>query len=207
MPNVAGQRRRQSRAERREYQRSNLFDALERLLEVESFPEITIPRILDEAQISRATFYLYFDNTASLLQEVAESVFVEADQVISAWWQHPPDLTLADLKRTIRRVFDTYREHRHVLCALVDAAGYEPTIRVQMTTMHQRYIDGLTARIQRGQAQGHVRRDAPARATAGWIIWMFERGLYQLVADAPATQVDEQVDSLAGLLWKGLYTR
>lgn len=207
MPNVAGHRRRRSRAERRERQRSNLFDALERLLEVSAFPEITIPRILDEAQISRATFYLYFDNTASLLLETAETVFADVDQVISAWWLEPSDLTLEDLEQTIRRVFDRYREHKHVLRALADAAGYEPAVRVRMSAMHQRYIDGLAEHIERGRAHGQIRDVAPVRATASWIIWMFERGLYQLVADAPPSDLGEQVEALAGLIWHGLYQR
>jgi hypothetical protein len=44
-----------------------------------------------------------------------------------------------------------------------------------------------------------------AARTAQWLIWMIERGLYQLVGTADDDEVERQLDSLVEIVWRVVY--
>jgi hypothetical protein len=44
-----------------------------------------------------------------------------------------------------------------------------------------------------------------AARTAQWLIWMIERGLYQLVGTADDEEVERQLDSLVEIVWRVVY--
>ena len=44
-----------------------------------------------------------------------------------------------------------------------------------------------------------------AARTAQWLIWMIERGLYQLVGTADDAEVERQLDSLTEIVWRVVY--
>jgi hypothetical protein len=44
-----------------------------------------------------------------------------------------------------------------------------------------------------------------AARTAQWLIWMIERGLYQLVGTADDDEVECQLDSLVEIVWRVVY--
>lgn len=207
MPPVSQAKARQSRAERRSSIRRKIFDAVERLLEGEPFPELTIDRIIGEAGISRSTFYFHFADKATLLLAVSEDIFTTAAHTAGAWW----DMDAAEVTRTrlleqLRRVFSLYVQHKGVLRALVDAAGYEPVVHNRLSAMHAIYIERLEAHLVRGQSAGPIPRSLRPRATASWVIWMLERGLYQLVAEAGTdAEFDELAEAATDLIFNALY--
>jgi len=67
-PSVTRKKTQGSRAERRDQIRHALLDAVEQLLEEgESFTELSVERLVSRAQISRSTFYVYFEDKGDLL--------------------------------------------------------------------------------------------------------------------------------------------
>jgi AcrR family transcriptional regulator len=207
MSPVPQARARQSRAERRQTIRKRLFDALERLLAIETFPELTIDRIIGEAEISRSTFYFHFVDKATLLLALSEDIFATAAETAAPWWDmDPAEVTRARLLAHLRRIFALYVRHGAVLKALVDAAGYEPLIQQRLAEMPVGYIDRLEAHVIRGQGVGVVHASLKPRASASWVVWMLERGLYQLVAKAEGdNEFDELVQSATDLILNALY--
>lgn len=64
----------------------------------------------------------------------------------------------------------------------------------------------ITEHIQDGQAAGRIRTTISAQDTAGWLVWMLERGMSQLVGrEDDNTRVAELVDSAAEILYTVLY--
>ena len=51
-----------------------MYDALVSLLEKKDFDYITVKDICNEAKVNRSTFYLHYDNTLDVLNEVIENV-------------------------------------------------------------------------------------------------------------------------------------
>ncbi len=155
---------RQGRQQRREHMESRLLDATERLMgEGASFTELSVDRLAGEAGISRASFYIYFEDKGHLLRRLAAAVFGDLAAAGERWWGVADRRNADDLKAAIAGIVATYRRHQPVLIALSEMAGYDPATA-------QTYRDLLTAISQRvhrvidsGQADGSIRPGSPRR--------------------------------------------
>ena len=84
------------RQERREQIERQLLDATERLMrDGASFTELSVDRLSGEAGISRASFYIYFEDKGHLLRCLARQVFGDLTTDAERWWgvawRHDPD--------------------------------------------------------------------------------------------------------------------
>jgi len=205
LPAQVGPRRRRTRAEQRAELRQRLLVAVERLLVEQSFPEITIDQILAEADVSRSTFYANFSDKASLLLALANDFIEGSLEVAAPWWEIGPGATREQLEGALGAIFDMYLEHKVVQGAISDAAGYEPSIKKQVVDLQNDAITKLTEHIKRGQANGFIdKRLAPAE-TAGWLVWMIERGLYTMASSGGTAKIARLLMSLTDIIWKTLY--
>jgi AcrR family transcriptional regulator len=204
VPTNANQPRR-TRAERREHFRGQLLQTVERLLKEETFPELTVDRIIAEAQVSRSTFYFHFPDKATLLLELAGDVMDDAIVVAEPWWNLGPDATRDDLERAIGAIVDLYLPHRDVIRALAAAAAYEPAVAGKFAQRQHESIEKLAEHILAGQRAGFVRSGLRPDETAGWLVWMLERGLYQMVASATTAETARLLGSVTDVIWFTLY--
>jgi AcrR family transcriptional regulator len=104
-----------------------LLDATERLMrDGASFTELSVDRLSTEAGISRASFYIYFEDKGHLLRRLAGQVFADLAGGAERWWnvarRHNPD----DLRAAMAGIIGTYRRHQPVLLALNEMAAYDP---------------------------------------------------------------------------------
>jgi TetR/AcrR family transcriptional regulator, ethionamide resistance regulator len=200
--------REQDRQQRRELLEERLLDATERLMsDGATFTELSVDRLATEAGISRASFYIYFEDKGQLLRRLAGQVFDElatsADRWWGAAWQHNPD----DLREALAGIVEIYRRHQAVLAALNEMAAYDPT----MAQSYRDLLNGITQRLARviedGQADGSIRRELPATATASALTWMVERVCQQDLPAEPPGYDSELVATLAEIVWGTLYLR
>ena len=63
----------------------------------------------------------------------------------------------------------------------------------------------IAAHIRLEQKRGMVRPGIDADAAAGWITWMAERGMNQLVPPADAATRRRLATSMATIVWHGVY--
>jgi AcrR family transcriptional regulator len=200
--------REQGRQQRREQLERRLLDATERLMrDGASFTELSVDRLSTEAGISRASFYIYFEDKGHLLRSLAGQVFGELAAGAERWWgvawRHNPE----DVHAAMAGIIETYRRHQPVLVALNEMAAYDPataqTYRELLTAISQR----LTRVIEDGQADGSIRQELPAATTASALTWMVERASQQnLPAKAPDYDA-ELAGTLAEIIWAALYLK
>jgi len=171
----------------------------------ESYADLSVERIIRAADVSRATFYTYFDDKGDLLQAMGEDVTLELAEAGRTWFEFSSTGTRADLKRSIKPLFDTYRRHQMVLRAITETAAYNPTIRELHAALVERATTGLADHIAEQQQAGAAAPDLDVQGTAHWLVWMLERGLYQMVAPASPREAGRLLDSVTGLVWRALY--
>jgi AcrR family transcriptional regulator len=205
MPSIT-RKHQNSRMERRTAIRDRLRAGVEALLDGEtSYTELSVERLVREAGISRATFYVYFEDKGDLLQALAEDFIERLLVAASVWWELPAAATKDDLRAAMQAIFDAYLPHATVMSAVVEVASYDPGLAALFGDLLQRTIAQVADHIARGQEQGFVDPELDPERTAAWLTWMAERGLYQLVAPATAAEVQPQLTALTDIVWNTLY--
>src|SRR3954469_5015140 len=196
-----------ARAARREEIGRRLLVAVETLLaEGESFTEVSVERLVGGGEISRSTFYVYFEDKGDLLEALTADVMTKVIDAARAWWELPPGADRADVEAAMRGIVAVYRNHATLMAAVVEASSYDARVRERFGELMAVSRRELAGHIADGQKRGFVRPDVDAEPVAGWLTWMAERGLYQLVRFAGDEASGERLaGALAAIVWNTLY--
>ena len=193
--------------EARRSQLARLFvDEVEPLLEAgESYADISVERLIKAVDISRSTFYVYFDDKGDLLRAMVEDVTRDLVEAGTSWFELPPDADKRGLAAGLKPLFDAYHRHQKLLGAITETAAYDPRIREQHQALVDRAVSELTRHIRAQQRLGTAAPELDPVRTAKWLVWMLERGLYQLVAPAKPAEVKRLLKTMTDLVWRALY--
>ncbi|RAU96772.1 TetR/AcrR family transcriptional regulator [Mycolicibacter senuensis] len=195
-----------SRQQRREEIERRLLDATERLMgDGTSFTELSVDRLATEAGMSRASFYIYFEDKGHLLRRLAGQVFGDLASGAERWWQVAARRDPDDVHAAMNAIIASYRRHQPLLIALSEMAGYDPLV----AATYRELLTGISGRVARviedGQADGSIRRALPVAATASALTWMVERACQQ---NLPAQDSDYDAElsaALTEIVWGALY--
>lgn len=195
-----------SRQQRREEIERRLLDATERLMgEGTSFTELSVDRLATEAGMSRASFYIYFEDKGHLLRRLAGQVFGDLASGAERWWQVAARRDPDDVHAAMNAIIASYRRHQPLLIALSEMAGYDPLV----ATTYRELLTGISARVARviedGQADGSIRRALPVAATASALTWMVERACQQNLPVQDSNYDAELSAALTEIVWGALY--
>ena len=187
-----------------------VFAATARLLERESFTDVSVAQILAEASVSRTTFYFYFSSKftvlAGLLGRAMDDIFETVQPFLARPAGEGPELAL---ERSIRQVTRVWRRHRLVLRAVNHHWHSEPELRRLWLEVVERFVAAGADEIDRERAAGLITTAVPSRTLAATLFWSTERILYVAGLGVEAELADEEaaVESLVAI-WTGtLYGR
>ncbi len=195
-----------NRQERREQIEGRLLDATDRLMaDGTSFTELSVDRLATEAGISRASFYIYFEDKGDLLRRLAGQVFGDLTADAATWWTVADRRDPADVLAAMTAIVASYRRHQPVLLALNEMAGYDGAVG----QTYRDLLDGISAQfarvIEAGQAEGSIRAGLPAATTASSLTWMVERSCQQNLPGRPSSYDAELAATLAQIIRGALY--
>lgn len=171
----------------------------------ESYSDISVARLIAAVDVSRSTFYSYFVDKGDLLRAMGEDVTLDLAEAGAHWFDLEGPTDRDQLREALRHLFDTYRRHQMLLRAITETAAYDAGIRALHLALVDRAATGLREHIEREQGAGVTAPELDATRTAQWMVWMLERGLYQLVAPADDDEADNLLDSVTDVLWRILY--
>lgn len=97
--------------------RGRIRTELLRLMEEKPIERITVKEIVANLGLSRGTFYLYYDSSYAVLQEIEDEFFAEHERVFSRYLNCPlddiyfnyPHPALLELMHVVREEGDVYR--------------------------------------------------------------------------------------------------
>ncbi len=197
---VLSQRRDEPSEQRLETEAAFVAASAALLLEGRSYADLSVEEISRRAGRSRTAFYFYFRDKRELLihalQDAAERLYVAAD----SWWSGPgrPD----DLRRALEDVFDVYSDERAVLGAVIEASGYDESIRELWRDVIGRFVVPTEERLR---AEGEPAASARAKAFA--LVWMTERTFYQHLGAEGTSDISDRalLDSLVEIWVRSAY--
>jgi AcrR family transcriptional regulator len=180
-------------AERPTY-RKILDQAVVVLLE-DGFDRFSVQRVLDGAEVSRATLYRYFPDVDALIElALVETFRQEVDRflsIASALIDRSTDLAV--FREEVRQFFDVFsaippvirlrRTHTFAL------ASTRPELATAIAEVQETLTNGWEAIVQEGQRRGFIRDDLDSRAAAVMIQSM---GLGRIVDDAAQSHVSNK---------------
>lgn len=169
------------------------------------YVDLSVERIIKAGGISRSAFYNYFDDKVDLLVAMADDVIQDLIGTGTSWWDLPADGTKADLRKALSAPLSNYRARRMILGAVVEVATYDERIRAKQLLLLETVIEGLAVHIRAAQAQGSADPELDPQGTAQWVVWMLERGLYQLVTPAAPATAEHMMDVITDVVWRILY--
>ncbi len=171
----------------------------------ETFADISVASVVGDAGISRSTFYAYFVDKTTLLR----TWYAEFSQVIldavQSWWSLDGTATKDDVRAALERIMDVYRAHPELIAATHEAIGNDHGVRQVVDDAMRRYIDGLRAHIEVGQADGFIDPSLAAAETAYWLQWMAERGLHRMLRAELGSNQGRLAEAYARIVWNTLY--
>jgi AcrR family transcriptional regulator len=188
--------------ERRDLNTRRLLPAVERLLEDFTYPELSVDQMVAEADISRSTFYNYFEDKNDLLRALTADAMGAITDATRRWWSLPPQASRDDLRLALQYLYESYAPHAALMRAVSESLPHDPGVRAAFTDYMRNGAEGIAGHIRAGQQAGVLRPDLDAAQAAEWLVWMFERGLSQL---RPSVRDPERVvDAVTDIVWKGL---
>jgi AcrR family transcriptional regulator len=199
-------RTRPNREERRDDVRDRLLGAIEQLTaEGESFTTVSVERMTAAAGLSRATFYIYFSDKGDLLDAWFQQTIDDLREAAAPWWHFTSRSSYEDLEAVVGRVVRTYRPRAGLMAAVYGEATFDASVRSRLNGMMDDAVTALRVHIERGQREGWIDAELRSAETAGWVGWMLERGLNEVVPAAPAEELDALIATCADMLWHALY--
>jgi AcrR family transcriptional regulator len=191
---------------RRGRRRAQVLSAATRLLEADlSYTELSVEQVLRESRISRATFYAHFRNKSELLSALAEDVIDDMIASAKPWWSGPDRPEEPALVEAVTDITAAYLKRHAIMAAVVEVATYDPGVRAQLDLLVGRTIRELARHIRDSQALGIADQGLDPDRTAGWIVWMCERGLYTLVRGADDERRRRLIAAWVHIIWGTLY--
>ncbi|MEW2512947.1 TetR family transcriptional regulator [Streptomyces sp. NPDC046870] len=187
--------------------RAQVMSALERLLDSgEAFSEISVQRILEEAGVSRATFYAHFQGKSDVLvrltDELRESLLALARQ-----WDPGAGGGADRFARFFEEVITIHRAHQGVLTAVREAAAYDSAIGDFYTADLEGFDEAVLRTLLSEQAAGSTPADLDAVAASRIIVWGGAQAIAHHIRVDDGSGDTAFARELARIWWHGAYRR
>lgn len=168
-----------------------------------TFADLSVERLSRRAGISRASFYLYFEDKGELVRGWYDALDGRVADILTEWWEtdHPTGELLSGV---LNRLAAEYSGQRSVVNAVQDTSAHDPLLREALDAAFQRRTAALRKHMVRGQRAGWVDSELVAATTAPWLVAMLDRVMEQVVsreANEPSL-----IETGADIIRHSLYT-
>jgi AcrR family transcriptional regulator len=183
----------------------NIGAATVRLLERTSFTDTSVAHILDEANISRATFYFYFESKFAVLAGLLENAMDDIFETVQPFLARPPeDSPEAALERSIRAVTSAWHRHRLILQAVAHHWHSDPGLHALWLGIVERFVAAGADEIERERETGKITSPLSGRILASTLFWGTERVLYMAgLGIEPSLPDEESAVGALVAMWHG----
>ena len=195
VPRVDGRLRRDATEQR-------ILDATIKLLDDgASLAGLSVGRIVEQAGVSRATFYLHFSDKRALVTRLAETELAEFSRLTDPFVETPGAGRDA-LARVMGSLIEAWRNHAGVLSSLIELAEYDADSRESW----QAIVREIASRMAKAlSARRPELTQAQAHTLAEVLTWSGERACHQMIGrDSSKRDAERVADALTDVIWRAI---
>ena len=185
--------------------REAIVASAERLLAERRLDELSVEDVLQDAGVSRASFYFYFGSkhaiVAALLEDIVDDVF----DASLPWFDRGDTPPEEALQTAIAGSLALWRRHALVLVATVDHWQSVPELREVWGAVMARFTAAAAAQIERDREAGVARSGSDVQRLAGVLVAMNERCFYYAVSATDPADDDQLVETMTGVWAAAVY--
>jgi AcrR family transcriptional regulator len=185
--------------------REAILAATANLLAERNFSDLAVSDILTAAEVSRGSFYFYFDSKHDVLAELVRRAVAEGHAAAGPWLARPADPAAA-LRAGITAGAQLWQASAPVLRAIVENWRTDPRLTALWQEQMQSFTDATVAQISADPRAARALRGQDIPAVAAALTWLGER-LYYLAATGtpPFDDQDTLVNTLLHMWTSALY--
>ena len=188
--------------------RAQVIRTLEHLLDAgEPFSEISVQRILEEAGVSRATFYSHFQSKSDLLVQLTDELRQSLLALAQQWERGAGEGAADRLAQFFEDVLTVHRAHQGVLTAVREAASYDASVADFYTANLEGFDETMLRALRSEQAAGATPADVDAPSASRIIIWGGAQAIAHHIAVDDGTGDAVFARELAQIWWHGAFRR
>jgi AcrR family transcriptional regulator len=182
--------------------RKVILDVTRELLGERRFDEIAVADILAAAEISRGSFYFYFESKQDVLAELVRQAVGEGHVAARPWLGHEENQQYATVRHGISEGARLWREQAPVLRAIVENWRSDPKLTELWLQQMDGYTAATTARIDQDRTAG-ASPEGPvdAHTLAATLTWLGERLYYLAAAGVPPFDDEEALIDVLTHVW------
>jgi len=192
------------REERRPDVERRLIDAVSKLCgDGTPFAEVSISRLVREAGLGRATFYLYFPDRSAFVLRLSDYIRERLAGPVSVLW----GAALEDRQTLESAMLDfvaTYSSEYTLVAAVVEAGANDPAVKSRLEDGMQTFVSKSAEVLEAAKTNGVVTAELPAYESAAALVWMTERTCYQLGSTTDPDALERLAHTLATIAWRAL---
>ncbi|MEU4538772.1 TetR/AcrR family transcriptional regulator [Streptosporangium sp. NPDC023825] len=201
-------RKRKDGAERPAPAEAQLLAAVERLLKRgEVFTEISVRQIIEEAGLSRATFYAHFKDKSQLLIRLSDTLRSGLVGMAQKWDPSAGEDGAARYAEFFAEVIAIHRDNFAILSALRELASYDPTVRDFYTADLEEFDEAVHKTLVDEQASGSTPADLDAVAASRVIVWGGAQAIARHISVDDGSGDAAFARELGKIWWHGAYRR
>lgn len=184
---------------------AEIIAAAEALLRERPFREMTVDEVMRRTELSRPSFYVYFQDRHHLVLRVVEHITAELFTPSERWFQASEN-GMAMAREALEGVVEMYDLHGPVLRALADAATDDPDVERAYNQLVQTFVDATAQHIAEEIEAGSIPPLDP-QETARALTLMNERYLSDSLGREPRTPRETVIETLVAVWTRTLYLR
>lgn len=185
-----------------------IFAAMERILQSKPAHDVSVAQIIEEAKISRATFYFYFSSKYAVLSGLLAQVMDEILKVVGVWLQRGDTDNAQDaLRESLQAAAKVWSAHTAALQAVGDLWRSNAELQELWLGVINRFTTAVAGEIDRERSRGNAPEGLDSKQLAAALIWSSERLLYVfgLGVDDNVKNETDVADSLSTLWINAIY--
>ena len=180
--------------------RDKLLRVARDVFEEDGFDGASVSRIVDEASVSRGTFYLYFESKEDIFRTLAEDLL---SQVVELQRPEATD-PLETIRRTIAAFVVYYREHARLMAVLEQVATHDESFRTLRRDMRRGVAERAVRFIASLQRKGVVPATVDPRYAATALTGMVDRFAYVWLVLEEDFEEAEVVENLSTIWFQAI---